>query len=152
MAGLVKHLVANEYGYFGVVFGRPVADPPAWMGQDAGPNDDLYLTAEESVDQVISLYRDAWTHADDTIEALDLNAVGRVSWWPEPYQEVTLHHVLVHMVAETTRHAGHADILREQVDGMAGLRSDNPNLPELTSAEWANHVARLERIASKAGR
>jgi hypothetical protein len=150
LAGLVKHLIANEYGYFGVVFGRPLANPPTWMGQDAGPNDDLFLTADESVDQILGLYREAWTHADATIEALGLDSVGRVPWWPEPYQDVTLHHILVHMVAETARHAGHADILREQVDGLAGLRSDNPNLPNLTRTEWAEHAARLERIAGTA--
>lgn len=152
LAGLVKHLAANEYGYLGLVFGRPLADPPAWMWPNAGPNDDLFLTTEESVDQIVELYREAWAHADATIEELDLDAAGRVPWWPEPFQEVTLHHILVHMVAETVRHAGHADILREQLDGRVGLRLDNPNLPDFTSADWAEHVARLDQIAREAVR
>ena len=150
LAGLVKHLAANEYGYLGLVFGRPLADPPAWMREDADPFDDLFATAEESVGQLVALYRTAWVHADETIEALDLDAVGRVPWWPEPYQEVTLHHVLVHLVAETARHAGHADILREQLDGNIGLRADNPNLPDLTAADWTAHFDRLEQIARDA--
>jgi Protein of unknown function (DUF664) len=63
---------------------------------------------------------------------------------------VTLHGVLVHATVETQRHAGHADILRELVDGAVGLRADRPNLPELGAAGWAEHRARLEAVARAA--
>lgn len=71
--------------------------------------------------------------------ALDLDAVGRVPWWPADRSAVSLHHVLVHLVAETQRHAGHADVLRELVDGRAGLRPDNDNLPDVDAGWWADY-------------
>ena len=49
---------------------------------------------------------------------LDLDAPGHVPWWPRP--DVTLFNVLVHVLTETSRHAGHADILREELDGRTG--------------------------------
>jgi Protein of unknown function (DUF664) len=54
--------------------------------------------------------------------ALALDAVGEVPWWPKERREVTLHRILVHMIAETHRHADHADIVRELNDGAVGLR------------------------------
>jgi hypothetical protein len=63
---------------------------------------------------------------------------------------VSVRQVLVHVIAETNRHAGHADILREQLDGSAGLRQDNPNLPEEGPDWWAAHLERLEGIARNA--
>ena len=57
-----------------------------------------------------------------------LDATGSVPWWPEDRRNVTLHRLLVHVIAETNRHAGHADIVRELIDGAAGLRADNSNL------------------------
>ena len=58
--------------------------------------------------------------ADETIEPLPLDAPASVPWWRTP--ETDLHTLLVHMAVETARHAGHLDILREQLDGARGLR------------------------------
>ncbi len=69
-------------------------------------------------------------------------------WW-SPESEVTLHQILVHMVAETCRHAGHADIVRESIDGAAGVRADNSNLPD-AGYDWAAHRARVEQAARDA--
>jgi len=63
---------------------------------------------------------------------------------------VTLHRMLVHLVAETHRHAGHADVVRELIDGAAGLRVGNGNLPPLDEASWQAHRDRLERVAHRA--
>ena len=63
---------------------------------------------------------------------------------------VTLHQILVHMIAETDRHAGHADIVRELIDGAAGLRVDNDNLPAEDEAWWATYRDRLEQAARDA--
>jgi hypothetical protein len=54
------------------------------------------------------------------------------------------------MIAETDRHAGHADIVRELIDGAAGLRADNDNLPPVDQAWWENHRRRLEQVAQQA--
>src|SRR5687768_5892111 len=114
LLGLVKHLAGVESGYFGATFGRPFDEPLPWMSADAPANADMWATEAESRQEVISLYQRVIAHADRTIEELDLHAAGRVPWWPAETSAVTLHHVLVRVVAETNRHAGHADILREQ--------------------------------------
>ncbi|MFD0202587.1 MULTISPECIES: DinB family protein [Saccharothrix] len=147
LLGLVKHLAAMEIAYFADTFGRPFPERFEWMGEDAEPNADMWATAEESCEDIADLYRRACAHADDTIEALDLDASGTVLWWSEERRSVTLHLILIHMIAETNRHAGHADIVRELVDGAAGLRPDNDNLP---SVDWQNYRAKLERVAREA--
>lgn len=151
LLGLIKHIASVEFGYFGATFGRPAGEPLPWFAPDAEPNADMWATAEESVEQIVGLYRRAWAHSDATIEALPLDALGRVPWWPPEHREVTLHRVLVHVIAETHRHAGHADIVRELIDGSVGLQSRNGNLPAMDPSWWAGYRARLERVAAAAG-
>jgi hypothetical protein len=139
-------------GYFGVTFGRPVAEAQPWIDDEVEPNADMWATAEESREDVLALYRRAWAHADATIEALPLDATGHVPWWPGERGSITLHRVLVHVIAETYRHAGHADIVREHIDGAAGLRAGNDNLPPGVDAEWwGRYRDRLEQVAREAG-
>lgn len=150
LLGLVKHLASVEMEYFGSVFGRPVDEPMPWLAEDAEPNADLWATADESREQILGLYRQAWAHADATFDALPLDAIGRVPWWPSDRNEVTLHRIMVHMIAETHRHAGHADIVRELIDGAAGLREDNSNLPPGDRNWWADYRALVEQAAKDA--
>jgi hypothetical protein len=147
LLGLVKHVASVEAGYFGEVFGRPLDEPPPWFDDDAEPNADMWATADESRDDIVAFYRRVWANSDATIEALALDAIGRVPWWPEGRNEVTLHTLVLHMIAETHRHAGHADIVREIIDGSAGLRADNDNLAEGDAAWWAEYRDRLETAA-----
>ena len=149
LLGLVKHLACVELGYFGEPFGRPSVEPLPWW-DDAEPNADMWATADESREQIVGLYHRAWAHADATIDALALGAVCRVPWWPEDRREVTLHRILVHVIAETHRHAGHADIVRELVDGAVGLREANPNVAPGDQAWWDTYRARLEQVAQAA--
>ena len=79
---------------------------------------------------IVELYRRTWELADATIAELPLDAVGRLPWWGA--SPVTLHRVLVHVTAETQRHAGHADIIRELIDGSAGLLEGHDNLRSAT--------------------
>jgi uncharacterized damage-inducible protein DinB len=151
LLGLVKHVATMEYGYFGDVFGRPAGEPLPWMGEGAEVNADMWATAEESREQIVGLYRRACAHSDATIDALDLDATGQVPWWQEGRREVTLRRILVHMIAETDRHAGHADIVRELIDGTVGLRQDNNNMAPGDQAWWESYRNRLERIAQEAG-
>jgi uncharacterized damage-inducible protein DinB len=150
LLGIVKHVASVEAGYFGATFGRPFGEPLPWYEPDAEPNADLWATAEESREQIIGLYHRVWAHSDATIEALPLDASGHVPWWPPERDEVTLHRILVHMIAETHRHAGHADIVRELIDGAAGLRADADNLPPADRAWWESYRSRLERVAREA--
>jgi len=150
LVGLVKHLASVEAGYFGATFGRPFSEPMPWWDDDAEANADLWATADESRDEIVELYRRVWAHSNATIEALALDATGEVPWWPEDRRAVTLHRILVHVIAETNRHAGHADVVRELIDGTVGLRADNDNMwapPE----GWEAYRERLERIAREAG-
>lgn len=146
LLGMVKHLAACEIGYFGATFDRPFPRTPEWL-RDPGddPQVDMWVTAEETREEITGLYREACAHADATIGALPLEAPGLVPWWGEP--DVTLHHILVHMIAETSRHAGHADVLRELLDGAVGMRSPGDNLPEGDEGFWAEHRAKVERAA-----
>ena len=149
LLGLVKHLASVELGYFGDSFGRPSGIALPWHDDDADPNDDLYLTADETREWVLDLYRAAWAHAAVTFEGCQLDTPGRVPWWGDR-GDVTLHQVLVHMVAETNRHAGHADILREGLDGAAGRKPGDLNMDE--SYDWPAHVAHVEEAAARATR
>jgi hypothetical protein len=147
LLGLVKHLAMVDSGYFGDTFGRPFPEPVVGWDDTAGFNEDMYASADESREQIVDLYRRVWAHSDATIEALALDAIGHVPWWPAESNEVTLHRVLVHMTAETHRHAGHADIVRELIDGAIGHRADNDNLPAAEAAQWAAYRQKLDEIA-----
>jgi hypothetical protein len=150
LLGLVKHVASVEIGYFGDTFGRPFGERFPWFEPEAEPNADMWATPEQSREQIVELYHRAWAHSDATTESLPLDALGHVPWWPEDRREVTLHRILVHMIAETDRHAGHADIVRELIDGEAGLRADNDNLPDGDAAWWEAYRERLERAAREA--
>jgi hypothetical protein len=152
LLGLVKHVASMAVGYFGDTFGRSFGEPLPWLAEDAEPNADMWATADESQDQVIEFYHRAWRHADATIDALPLEGVGHVPWWPEERREVTLHRILVHMIAETDRHAGHADIVRELIDGSVGLRLGNDNMAPGDRQWWDSYRGQLEQVARQAGR
>lgn len=150
LLGLVKHVAGVASGYFGECFGRPFGEPLPWLAEDTEPNSDMWATADESREEIVGLYRRVWAHADETIEALPLDATGVVSWWPPERREPTLHRVLIHMIAETERHAGQADIIRELIDGAVGVRAENANLPEGDAAWWAAYRDRVEEAAKLA--
>lgn len=147
LLGLVKHLASVELGYFGDCFGRPHGEALPWFDEGAETNADMWATADESRESIVSLYRRAWQHSDETIDALPLDSMGRVPWWPTDHAEVSLHRILVHVATETHRHAGHADIVRELIDGAVGLRAGNENLPEGDEAWWAAYRDRLQSAA-----
>jgi hypothetical protein len=148
LLGLVKHLALVEQGYFGDTFGSTSDDKIPWDETD--PNSDMFAAPEESRAFITGLYRRACAQSDATIDALALDAVGHVPWWPAEGNEVTLHHILIRLVAETNRHAGQADVVRELIDGTAGLSVEVSNLPSEDPAWWAAHRDRVERAAKQA--
>ncbi|ADB34661.1 protein of unknown function DUF664 [Kribbella flavida DSM 17836] len=149
LLGLIKHLAIVEAGYFGATFGRPFPEHLPWWDDDAEPNADAWATADETRADIVDCYRRVGEHADATIDALELDAPGQVPWWTGG--AVTLHKILVHVLAETNRHAGHADILREQLDGAVGLNANNTNLLDHDDQWWADYRARVEQAAQAAG-
>ncbi len=149
LLGLVKHLTGAEAFYLGETFGRPCPAPPLWITGDAPePNADLWATADETREQIVEDYRRVCAHADATIEALPLDAIGTVRG-DRPIA-LTLHRALVHMLFETQRHAGHADIVRELIDGATGLRTGDGNMAPGDAGWWEKHRERVERAARKA--
>ncbi|USQ76821.1 DinB family protein [Ornithinimicrobium cryptoxanthini] len=150
LLGLVKHVASVGVGYLGDVFDRPSGIDLPWFADDAEPNADLWVPAQESREQVIDLHHRAWAHADATVEALDLDAEGAVPWWGERGQ-VTLHQILVHITTETHRHAGHADIIRELIDGAVGVREGMDNMWTGDADDyWPQHRGRIEEAARAA--
>src|ERR1700722_352191 len=151
LLGIVKHCAGVECGYFGEVVDRPFSgqDDLNWGDDDdAELSGHMYATDAESREQVTDFYRRIWAHSDATIEELPLDARGTVPWWPPERQQPTLQTLLVHAIAETARHAGHADIIREAIDGSAGLREGVSNMPpEADAAAWKQHYDKLESIA-----
>ena len=149
LLGLVKHVAGVELGYFAETFGRPADESLPWLADDAEPNADMWATSDESRSHIVELYRRVWAHSDATIHELPLDAIGRVPWWPAEGSEVTLHTVLVHMIAETHRHAGHADIVRELVDGAVGRSDGNDNMAPGDEVWWDGYRNRLQRTAEQ---
>ena len=113
LLGLVKHLAAVEYGWFCDTFGRDAEPLPF---DDDDPDADLRIEPGETTEDVLAFYGRARAAADQAIDELDIEDTG-TAWFGEA---VTMRWVLIHMVEETARHAGHVDILRELIDGMAG--------------------------------
>jgi hypothetical protein len=146
---VVKHVASVELGYLGDVFGRPSRVPLPWLAKGAEPNADMWATPDQSREEIVGLYHRSWAHSDETIGELPLDAIGHVPWWGK-HGEVTLHKILVHMIAETHRHAGHADIVRELIDGSAGVSQEYDNLPPGDQAWWQGYRARLEDAAREA--
>lgn len=148
LLGLVKHSATWEARYFGEVFGRPFPEPlPRW-DDEAASGADLWVTGDENREQIISFYRRAWEHADPTIATLAIGRSGHVPWWPRP--DVKLFNILVHILTETSRHAGQADILREQLDGAVRTGPQSTALPDYDAAYWKNHCAKIEQAAKAA--
>jgi hypothetical protein len=147
-AGLVKHLALWESRYFGEVFGRPYPGPlPRWDDKTQRGTD-TWATEQESRADIVDRYRRVWAHSDATISALGFDSPGHAAWWPNP--EVKLFNILAHMLSETSRHAGHADILREQLDGSIGtVPSRARSQPD--AAFWEARHAQIEKAARAAG-
>jgi hypothetical protein len=148
LLGLVKHVTGVEIGVFGETFGRPSAEQVNWNESD--PMSDMFAFPEESRESITGLYRRTWAHSDATIDALPLDSVGTVPWWPAGQNQLTLHHALVRVATETARHAGHADIVRELIDGAAGWTAAKSNLPDADQPWWQTHHDRVETAARQA--
>jgi uncharacterized damage-inducible protein DinB len=143
LLGLVKHLASVQSGYFGETFGRPFPrdDEMTWRtDENADLQDDMWVKPEEATAWVTDLYRASWEHALETFADRDLDAPGAVPWWSDP--DVTLGQVLVHMLDETARHAGHMDIVREMIDSAVGRYADDPNIAD--GYDWAAYRERVE--------
>ena len=120
LLGMVKHLASVEAGYFGETSAGP--SPNRCRGSTTTPSPTPTCGPPPTSPANTSSGSTAGCGRMQTRRStqLSLDALGQVPWWPAERSEVTLHRILIHMIAETNRHAGHADIVRELIDGAAG--------------------------------
>jgi hypothetical protein len=144
LLGLVKHLAGLEYGYLGESFGYAAPERIPWIEDGSiWQGADMWAAADESTEYITGLYRRACAHADGVVAALDLDAPGSVAHWPADRRDTTLGVLLIRMVAETAQHAGHADIVRELIDGEGG-----PDQDDFDAAAWRDYTAQIQAAAS----
>ena len=105
LGGIVKHLIVVEHNWFQVVLNN--------QERHRIPGDQEWrLADDETADDAISRYQDEASRSDQVISGTSLEATAA-----NPAVDRSLRWILVHMVEETARHAGHADIIRELIDG-----------------------------------
>jgi hypothetical protein len=144
LLGLVKHLAGLEYAYLGESFGRPAPESMSWIEDGSiWEGADMWAKPDESSEYITGLYRRACAHTDGVIAELDLDSPGSVAHWPEDRRKTTLGVILIRMVAETAEHAGHADIIRELIDGKGG-----PDQGDIDEATWRKYVAQIQTAAN----
>lgn len=112
MGGILKHLVTSEQHWFGNVLGGQNIPMPFHAGD---PDGDWRVAEGEDSGSLVRAYRDACAASDQIIEALKLDSVGA-----QRDGDYTLRWALAHMAMETSRHLGHADLIRELLDGERG--------------------------------
>ncbi|NYH88655.1 DUF664 domain-containing protein [Actinopolymorpha rutila] len=159
LLGLVKHVMGSETNYLGETFGRPASQSgirmPWWEGGSGLDGADMYAVPGESTEYIVDLYRRSCAHADQTITELSLDDIGAV---PHSGEKLTLRQALVHTILETGHHAGHADIVRELIDGSIGGRGDMDRIytDDKTGETWravpdeARRREIYERVAASA--
>jgi len=146
LLGLVKHLAGIELAYLGDSVGRPAPVRLPWVDDDSiWDGADMWATAEESREDLIELYHAAWRHSDESVRNLGLDAPAQVSWWETERRETTSGALLVRVVAETAQHAGHADVIRELIDGRGGRDHDDVG----DSGWWEAYVQRIQQAADR---
>jgi hypothetical protein len=143
LLGLVKHLAGLEYAYLGESVGYPAPETMSWIEDGSiWQGADMWAKPDESSEYITELYRRACAHADGVIGALGLEAPGSVAHWPPGSRDTTLGVLLIRMVAETAQHAGHADIIRELIDGKGG-----PDQDAFDDVTWNEYLARVQAAA-----
>lgn len=143
LLGLVKHLAGVEVGYFAQSLGRPAPTLPWEEDGSVWDGGDMWARADESREWVVGLYRDAWALSDAALAEVPLDAPAEPPWWPEATRRTTFGHLVVRVATETAQHAGHAEILRETIDGQVGR--DAASFGDADT--WSRFVADIQRAA-----
>jgi uncharacterized damage-inducible protein DinB len=120
IGGLLNHLALVEDWWFGVRFaGEPEREPWAGVDWDADPDWEFRTAAELDPDQLRQRYRDACVRSRQIVaDAADLDQLSALAGADDARWD--LRWILLHMLEETARHVGHADLLRESIDGVVG--------------------------------
>ena len=143
LLGLVKHLAGVELGYLVESVGRTAPVLPWNEDGSVWDSADMWTTPEQSREYLLGLYREAWALSDASLAELPLDAPAEVEWWSAEKRHTTFGHLLARVVAETARHAGQADILRETLDGQAG----RDHADQGDGQWWSDYVASIQAAA-----
>ena len=124
LGGLLKHLALVEDDYFSRrLLGRPLGPPWDTVDWDADPDWEWHSAAEDSPGQLYALWQGAVTRSRSAIaEALADGGLGRLATGVtnDRGEAPSLRRILIDIIEEYARHCGHADLLRESVDGLTG--------------------------------
>lgn len=143
LLGLVKHLTGIEYVYLGTSVGRPPEKPLPWEEDGSvWEGADMWALPSESTEYISDLYRTACAHSDRSIADLPLDAPAEVPHWAEGKRSTTFGALLVRVVDETAHHAGHADVVRELIDGQGGADADM-----MDQDAWTDFYTKIQRAA-----
>jgi uncharacterized damage-inducible protein DinB len=113
LLGMVKHLAYVERGWFqGTFLGEPIER----LRTADDPDAEFRIELGESIDRIVGLYRREVERSREIVRAASLDDHALRA----DRRNYSLRWILVHMIEETARHVGHADILREQLDGATG--------------------------------
>lgn len=149
MLGVVYHLAITEYGYFGQCLGRVPNDEQVLKAlQSDNSQADFLPPADYSVQDILGLYRKSIAFSEQAINDLAFDTAAIVPWWTA-HRHSTLEHLVVHMIAETSRHAGQLDVIRELLDGQVGLRAQATNIPGWSKAQWQAQYEDLQRLSDQ---
>jgi uncharacterized damage-inducible protein DinB len=121
LAGLVKHVALVEDYYFALGLGESMPQPWSDVDFEADPDWDWHSAAEDSPEELQALWEAATGRSRAAVAAFlaEESADSRVRW-SESTEPPNLRRMLVDMVEEYARHTGHADLIRESIDGLVG--------------------------------
>ncbi|HET6663845.1 MAG TPA: DinB family protein [Acidimicrobiales bacterium] len=120
LAGLVKHMALVEDSWFGqVLLGRDEGEPWASVDWDDDPDWEFRTAVDDDPDALLALYTDACERSRAAVaEVGDLDRLAAKR--SRSGEQFNLRWIMLHMIEETARHNGHADLLRESIDGATG--------------------------------
>jgi hypothetical protein len=123
LGGLLKHLALVEDDYFSRrLLGRELGPPWDTGDWDADPDWEWHSAAEDTPEQLVTLWQDAVARSRSAVaEALADGGLERLArrTWPDG-RAPSLRRILIDLIEEYARHVGHADLIRESVDGLVG--------------------------------
>jgi hypothetical protein len=121
LIGIVKHLTGVTYAYLCSSFGRPTEPIPWEHDEELFHGLDFWATPDDSCEEIIAMYRRASDASMRTIDELDLDTEGR----HHAGVAVSLRWMILVVLADTLRHTGHADVVREMIDGRVGAHAND---------------------------
>jgi uncharacterized damage-inducible protein DinB len=124
LGGIIKHVALMEEGWVRFIEQGPASEGPPDETTYAAHAAGFRMTDDETLDAVLERYREVAQRTDDLIlslPSLDASQPLPEAPWFEPGARWTARRALVHIVAETAQHAGHADIVRETIDGAKSM-------------------------------